>query len=247
MSDRLSASFRAARRDEALAVLEGFHALKHALRFGAHVTDVRCRDRAGLLELANDMAPDLLEELSGIVQPVDAETFATLAPRAHETGVIALARRPAAGPAAVLTAERAAPILLLERPSHLGNIGAAIRVAAAMGAAAVLVTGEIDPWHPTVLRASAGLHFALPVLRLNELPAIRPLVALDPQGEPLHQTRIPNDSILAFGSERGGLSDATLARAELRLRIDMEPRVSSLNLATSAGIALHHWRTGSDK
>src|ERR1700759_5046461 len=32
--------FRPARRDPALAVLEGFHALKHALRFGAEVRSV---------------------------------------------------------------------------------------------------------------------------------------------------------------------------------------------------------------
>ena len=35
MTDALVRRYRAARRDPELAVLEGFHALKHALRFGA--------------------------------------------------------------------------------------------------------------------------------------------------------------------------------------------------------------------
>ena len=33
----LAEKFRSARADPALAVLEGFHPLKHAIRFGAHL------------------------------------------------------------------------------------------------------------------------------------------------------------------------------------------------------------------
>jgi TrmH family RNA methyltransferase len=29
------------------------------------------------------------------------------------------------------------------------------------------VTGDVDPWAPEALRGSAGLHFALPVLRVD--------------------------------------------------------------------------------
>ena len=36
-------------------------------------------------------------------------------------------------------------MIFVEAPRRLGNLGAAIRVAAAAGAAAVLTTG--DPWH----------------------------------------------------------------------------------------------------
>jgi len=45
----------------------------------------------------------------------------------------------------------------------MGNVGACVRVAAAAGAAAVLTTGENDPWFPDAVRGAAGLHFALPV------------------------------------------------------------------------------------
>ena len=51
--------FGRARRDPSLAVLEGFHALKHALRFGAVVHEVACRDRAQLARLADALAPDV--------------------------------------------------------------------------------------------------------------------------------------------------------------------------------------------
>ena len=44
--------FGRARRDPALAVLEGFHPLKHALRFGATVIEVLTSDAAELERLA---------------------------------------------------------------------------------------------------------------------------------------------------------------------------------------------------
>jgi RNA methyltransferase, TrmH family len=124
--------------------------------------------------------------------------------------------------------------VLLEDPRHLGNLGACVRVAAAASAAGVLTTGRQNPWHPDALRGSAGLHFALPVARSGEVrTGDRPLVALDPEGEPLGDADVPARAVLAFGTERDGLSDALLARADARLALPMRPGVSSLNLATA--------------
>ena len=118
-----------------------------------------------------------------------------------------------------------------------------MRVAAAAGAAAVLTTGRHDPWHPTVLRGAAGLHYALPVCRIAALPAIaRPLLALHPEGAPLVPASIPPGAILAFGTERGGLRADLLARADVRLAIPMQAGVSSLNLATAVAVVLYAWR-----
>ena len=44
--------------------------------------------------------------------------------------------------------------------------------------------------------------------------------------------------MLAFGTERGGLSDELLARADLRLALPMQPGVSILNLATAVSATL---------
>ena len=163
------------------------------------------------------------------------------------TGVIALARRPAIDPADVLAAARPEPVVLLEDPRDLGNIGAVVRVAAGAGAAGVVTTGMHDPWDPAVLRGSAGLHFALPVGRDDGFAAEiaasdRPLLALDPDGELLEPARLPSDAVLAFGTERHGLSEQLLARADARLRLPMRPGVSSLNLATAAAAVLFAWR-----
>jgi TrmH family RNA methyltransferase len=137
-------------------------------------------------------------------------------------------------------------VILLEDPRDLGNMGACVRVAAAADVAGVLSTGTHDPWHPDALRGAAGLHFALPVGRLGSTAELeradRPLLALDPGGEPLDPLELPPRAILAFGTERYGLSPGLSARADGRVSIPMRAGVSSLNLATSVAAVLFSWR-----
>jgi len=125
----------------------------------------------------------------------------------------------------------------------MGNIGACVRVAAAANAAAMLTTGEHDPWYPDAVRAGAGLHFALPVGSIETLPVSgRPLLAIDPAGEDLTPERLPPRAVLAFGTERHGLTSELLERADARIAIPMRAGVSSLNLATSVAVTLFSWR-----
>jgi TrmH family RNA methyltransferase len=238
--------FGRARRDPALAVLEGFHPLKHALRFGANVLEVVCSDAAELDRLAVRLAPDQAERLRSLAYEVQPGVFEQLAALTPTTGVIALAERPAIDPAVVLAGERPEPVVLLEDPRDLGNMGACVRVAAAADIAGVLSTGSHDPWAPDALRGAAGLHFALPVARIAQLDELghggRTLLALDPGGEPIAPAELPARALLAFGTERYGLSDELLARADARISIPMRAGVSSLNLATSVAAVLFAWR-----
>ncbi|MBA3865061.1 MAG: rRNA methyltransferase [Solirubrobacterales bacterium] len=243
MGDELIHRFRRARRDPALAVIEGFHALKHALRFGAELIEAVAVDPELLEALASELAPDLAGTLAVRVEPIDDETLAAIVPLVPRTGVVAIARRPRADVAAVLAARGPAPVVLLEDPRNMGNIGACVRVAAAADAAALLTTGEHDPWYPDAVRGAAGLHFALPVTSIQTLPeSDRPLLAIDPEGEELAPERLPARAVLAFGTERHGLTGSLLERADARIAIPMREGVSSLNLATSVAITLFSWR-----
>ncbi|MFF9555187.1 TrmH family RNA methyltransferase [Streptomyces albus] len=232
-------------------LLDGFHALKHALRFGARVPVAVTTDRLAVRELAQSLAPDLLDVLDGLLREVPETTLRGLVPRAHPTGVAALALRPSApgwdgdgdgvpGPGA--GTQEGAPLVVLDNPRNLGNVGAVVRLAAGAGAAGVLTTGDLDPWHPAAVRAGAGLHFAVPVARLQvgRLPR-RPLLAFDPEGDDLRSVPLPPGAMLAFGSERHGLTDALRARADHLVALPMRPQVSSYNLATSVAMALYHW------
>ncbi|MGK9459997.1 TrmH family RNA methyltransferase [Streptomyces sp. G6] len=228
----------------ACVLLDGFHALKHALRFGAEVPVAVTADRPAALALADELAPDVRSALDGLLTEVAPETYASLVPRPHPTAVAALAVRPSreAGLRALAHTPRRAPVVVLDQPRNLGNAGAVIRLAAGFGATGVVTTGTLDPWHPTVVRGGAGLHFATAVERLEvaELPS-GPLFALDPEGEDIRGLKLPDDALLAFGSERSGLSRELRARADHLVALPMRPQVSSYNLATSVAMTLYHW------
>ncbi len=214
-------------------LLEGFHAVKHALRFGAQVRPLITTSLADTVKLAESHAPDLIEYYGKATEVVQAE-FVRQVGRTHPTGVAGFAEQPN------LPFDRNAPIVLLDNPRNLGNFGAAIRVAAGLDAGGVLSTGDIDPWHPNVLRGSAGLHFALPVAKATTLDFDGELIAFDADGDPL-QGKIPDNAVLAFGSERHGLSQEVRDKAARIVRLPMREKVSSYNLTTSVAMGLYHW------
>ena len=240
--------FRHARGDSQMALLEGFHPLKHALTFQADVLDVVTDDLEAVLALSRHFSPDLTDAIETSATVVPQELFHRLHRDERRTNVLAIARRRIVPANAVLNERRQAPLVLLEEPTHHGNIGAAIRVAASAGASAVVTTGKHDPWHAEAIRGSAGLHYALPVahaasLGTSDLGALQgPLVAFEPDGDTLRLGGLPADAILAFGSERRGLSEELLAKADQCIRIPMQPGVSSINLASAVSIALYAWR-----
>jgi TrmH family RNA methyltransferase len=221
-----------ARRTRGLVVLDGFHAITHAIRFGAEILGAWTADAGEVQDLIERLAPDVHIP----VEVVDIEALKQAVPRGQ---IVAVARRPVQpDPDTVLAGP--GHVVLLEDPRHLGNLGAVVRVAAAAGAAGVMTTGRLNPWHPDALRGSAGLHFALPVHHLRAVRTQgRDLVALDPAGEPLAPAQLPAAAVLAFGAEHDGLSAELLAHAQRRVALPMSAGVSSLNLATAVAATLY--------
>lgn len=229
-------------RDDTDVLLEGLHAVKHALRFGADVRAAVTDDLDGVLLLARELAPDLVDDLARRVRVVDTATFRSLSARPPASPLLAVARRPAVDVAALLVRD-GSPVVAVHEPRHAGNTGAVVRVAAAAGASGVLVTGPMDVWSPAVVRAAAGLHWALDVAGLTWPPATdRPVVAFDPDGTPYDPHALPGGAVLLFGGERHGLPDDVLTAADAVVALPMRAGVSSLNLATSVAAALYAWR-----
>lgn len=228
------------RNSDNIVQIEGFHALKHALRFGADVVEVRAASRDEVLALARRLAPDLTATLAERTGEVADEGFEGVTGR-----VRARARRPEQDVSRVVRGRGDGPVVLLDHPRHLGNVGAAIRVAAAASAEALVTTGTADPWHPVAIRGAAGLQWALPVGRVEGVAGTeRALVALDPEGETLRPGAVPRDAVVAFGSERQGLSDEVRAAASATFALPMREGVSSINLAAAVAATLYALRLG---
>ena len=90
------------------------------------------------------------------------------------------------------------------------------------------------------MRGAAGLQFALPVMSCWLEDVQGPVYALHAAGRRMGV--LPDDAVLAVGSEREGLSTKVLARADEVISLPMEEGVSSLNLATAVSAALYAWR-----
>ena len=130
-----------------------------------------------------------------------------------------------------------------------GNAGTIIRIADAMGAAAVILGGHsVDPYNGKCLRASAGSIFAIPVVVAPDAHAA--VGTLRAAGLQVLATTVDGETSLAdaelaaptawlFGPESHGLSAEIADGADHRVRIPMSGAAESLNVASAAAICLY--------
>jgi RNA methyltransferase, TrmH family len=133
--------------------------------------------------------------------------------------------------------------------SEPGNAGTIIRIADAMGAAAVVLAGHsVDPYNGKCLRASAGSIFAIPVVVAPEahtgISALRAaglqVLATTVDGETsLDDADLTKPTAWLFGPESHGLSAEIADGADHRVRIPMSGGAESLNVASAAAICLY--------
>jgi TrmH family RNA methyltransferase len=135
--------------------------------------------------------------------------------------------------------------VILDRVQDAGNVGSILRSAAAFGFSQVIaLKGSAALWSPKVLRAGMGAHFALHLVEGAEPAALAgltvPIVVTSSHGGRfLHEQRLPMPCAWAMGHEGQGVSEALMARAALKVRIDQPGGEESLNVAAAAAICLY--------
>ena len=178
-----------------------------------------------------------------VVFEMDRDVLANLAPTKTPQDVLAVVDEPRWPPWPA--SEGVA--LYLEEVQDPGNLGAIIRAAAGLGAAAVLLAPDCaDPWGPAAVRGSAGAVFRIPVER--DVPFSRAaarvrrhrgeLWATGSDGLPLGEWSPSSPMLLMLGAEGQGLSPEVLAVADGTVSIPLQRGVESLNVAVAAGILL---------
>lgn len=143
----------------------------------------------------------------------------------------------------------ASTVVVLDGVQDPGNVGAIVRVAAAVAADGVVcATGCADPFSPKAVRASAGTLGALDLVTdVDALDCLRRLgefgfwrVGMTVGGDPDVQGRDPSQPLaLVLGGEGAGLTDAVIGEVDQQLTIAMAHPVESLNVAVTAGIVLY--------
>jgi len=235
---------------ETAALLWGRHAVAAALAAGHPVNRIYlARDAKGaeieqIKRLASErrvrfdfVAVGRLGRLSGTRAHQDV--VAQLSPVAY-LGVEELLARAATAPAATVVA--------LDRLQHPGNVGMAVRTAAAAGVAGLLlparggrlVTGQ-------VARAAAGAVFRVPMATsanlARDLARFRQagfwLYGLDSRGTAcVFDVDWPPRRVLVAGHEAEGLRPLVRRTVDELVRIPLAAGVESLNVCVALGVAL---------
>jgi RNA methyltransferase, TrmH family len=215
---------------------------------------VEAASRRGLIreifvtEPAAQRYADLLDQHGATVHIVTERAAKALSDTVTPAGLVAVCEHPSASLADVL-AQTPRLVAVGVEIGEPGNAGTLIRIADAMGAAAVVFIGHgVDPYNGKCLRASAGSIFAIPVVVAPEVePAITALqgaglrvVATTVDGElSLDDADLAAPTAWLFGSEAHGLSAQVAAQADARVTIPMSGAAQSLNVAAAAAICLY--------
>ncbi len=230
-----------------LCVVEGIRHVGEALQAGAQV-EYLCYAPE---RLESDFARQLVETQHQAGLPcyaVAAEVFETLADKENPQGLLAVVRQ-SRQRLADLDTENFPWGVALVSPQDPGNIGTILRTIDAVGASGmILLEDSADPYHPAAVRASMGALFSYPVVRarFSEFSAWAKAQHYHIYGSSAHGNRDYRElggylkpRILLLGSERQGLSPDQAAECETLIRLPMQGRASSLNLAVAAGVMLY--------
>lgn len=149
----------------------------------------------------------------------------------------------------VPAAEARSLILALDQVSDPRNLGAILRTAAALG-----VTGVVQPdrrsaeLNAACAKAASGALDIVPVVEVVNLArALTELkdsghwvVGLDAAGpQPLEGLDLPARVVLVLGSEGEGLRRLVADSCDHLARLEIDPRMESLNVSVAAGVALY--------
>lgn len=136
--------------------------------------------------------------------------------------------------------------IALFEPEIAGNVGAVLRLGACLGVAVDLIEPMGFTWDDRRVRRTAMDYIDhVEVTRHPSFEAFRAaypasrLVLFTTKGDSsAYDFTYEAGDILLFGKESAGVPDGVALRCDARVRLPMRPEVRSLNLATSAALAL---------
>ena len=136
--------------------------------------------------------------------------------------------------------------IALYEPEIAGNVGAVLRLGACMGVAVDLIEPMGFAWDDRRVRRTAMDYIDHVEITkhadwagfLSAYPDARLVLFSSKATQSPYQDVFGKDDILLFGKESAGVPEAVADACHTRLRIPMRPEVRSLNLATSAALAV---------
>ena len=136
--------------------------------------------------------------------------------------------------------------IALYEPEIAGNVGAVLRLGACLGATVDLIEPMGFEWDDRRVRRTAMDYIDhVTILRHADFDAFRAAIGMrrlvlftTKTSHSAYDFSFAPDDVLLFGKESAGVPTAIADACQARVRIPMRPEVRSMNLATSAALAL---------
>lgn len=226
-------------KDEHRTLVDGLKVLRDLWRRGLVPEAIYAREDVAL---AWSKDPDLARMASLVpCYTLPAAVLDRVAPTQHTQGVIAVF------PVPHWNEPTGNCIVFLDRVQDPANVGAVVRVAAALGASSVVCSpGCANPFSPKAVRASAGASLFFPVLRDLPFSQLQGwtggrftwVAAAVSGGTPLPRWNPQLPSVLVVGNEGQGLDPELSASVAQKVTIPLANGVESLNVAVACGVLL---------
>jgi RNA methyltransferase, TrmH family len=224
-------------------LLDGDHLIHEAISSGVAIDVAAFSDR-----LAGGHLATRLQSAGTRVVLVSDAVLDAMSPVQSPSGVVAIARRPAASLDRALE-RNPQLVLMLHDVQDPGNVGAVIRAAEGCGATGVVCSERTaDPFGWKALRGAMGSTFRMPLAVRHPLlhaiatarsKGLRIFAATARGGTPLPECELRVSSAVLLGGEGGGLPADLVDAADVRLTIPMHPPVESLNVAIAAALVIY--------
>jgi len=244
---------RKARQETGLFLVEGIHHVGEAVEAGWQIESLLYAPDL----LTSGFARQLVDEQSrrGLrVATITSKLFIDLANKDNPQGILAVVRQRQLT-FEHITAEDFHFGAAIVSPQDPGNVGTILRTLDAAGADGLFLldplTGAgsgVELYHPTVVRASMGTLFWIPVVQASFDEFVQwahhngcRIIGSSAHASTDYRKMNPANgpTVLLLGSEQKGLTPEQLAACELVVSLPMRGRASSLNLAVATGILLY--------
>ncbi len=138
-------------------------------------------------------------------------------------------------------------IVVLDGLTDVGNIGAIVRSAYALGAQAIIAAGVKQLNFSAIARSSSGAMLDMPFMiapnildTFNELGQLGFTVyGASMDGENVQNVTFEQKRVLVMGSEGKGLSKKVQSKVNQSVSIEMQHSFDSLNVSAAAAILIH--------
>ena len=143
-------------------------------------------------------------------------------------------------------------VVILDGLTDVGNIGAIVRSAYALGADAIIASGVKHLNFAAIARTSSGALLDMPFMvtpnildNMNELSQVGfTFYGASMDGENIHETTFASKRALVMGSEGKGISKKVTSRINTMVSIEMKHAFDSLNVSAAAAILIHRMGYG---